>query len=186
MFNLEHTHAVISADDRESVMFKALKRGVALYIVKPVSLNDLKNIWQYAVTCKKGKKPVFFKEITASLDEYHHQDETNYGDQSKSPRLALAHHADDSKSKTNSASSSSSATNSSKRKREEDCNQHHHHQNKNDPAPTTAKKAKVIWTNTLQTRFLEAINFIGLESKNLINLSNCNLYIISSYHILFI
>ncbi|XP_048421839.1 two-component response regulator ARR11-like [Pyrus x bretschneideri] len=49
---------MMSADDNESVILKSLEGGVAYYIVKPVSKDDIKNVWQYAVAAKKGKSVV--------------------------------------------------------------------------------------------------------------------------------
>ncbi|PON50860.1 Octamer-binding transcription factor [Parasponia andersonii] len=48
----------MSADDKESVVLRSLQNGIALFILKPVNPNDLKNLWQYAVKAKKGKSVV--------------------------------------------------------------------------------------------------------------------------------
>lgn len=49
---------VMSADDKESVVLRSLQSGISLFILKPVSPNDLKNVWQYAIKAKKGKSVV--------------------------------------------------------------------------------------------------------------------------------
>ena len=46
---------VMSADDNESSMLRGLKGGAAFYIVKPVSYDDVKDLWQYAVSPRKSK-----------------------------------------------------------------------------------------------------------------------------------
>ncbi|KAF5480350.1 hypothetical protein F2P56_001109 [Juglans regia] len=46
---------MMSADDEESVILKSLENGAAFYMVKPITPNDLKNVWQYAVAGKKGR-----------------------------------------------------------------------------------------------------------------------------------
>ncbi|KAJ8752865.1 hypothetical protein K2173_008600 [Erythroxylum novogranatense] len=45
---------IMSSDDKESVIMESLKSGAAFYMVKPINQNDLKNVWQYAVTSKKN------------------------------------------------------------------------------------------------------------------------------------
>lgn len=177
---------MISADDRESVMLKALERGVALYIVKPVSLNDLKNLWQYVVAAKNANKPAhtISDQSNKSVDES--------SSSSSSPSSSAHDHektvSSDESSTNNKSASISSANNttsthhhhhknsnkdSAKRKRshgKELVKQHVHRDSSSRGRKTTtkngARRAKVIWTNALQTRFLEAINYIGLESKN--------------------
>lgn len=83
----------MSVDSEEVVVSKGMKSGAALFISKPVSPNDLKNLWQFASMRKK--------------------------------------------------------TIEGKRK---------------PAASPSTKKPKVIWTNALHYRFLEAIRSIGLES----------------------
>ncbi|KAE8736455.1 hypothetical protein F3Y22_tig00000002pilonHSYRG00275 [Hibiscus syriacus] len=47
--------AVMSFDDSESVMLESFAEGAVFFIVKPVHLDGLENVWQYAVAAKKGK-----------------------------------------------------------------------------------------------------------------------------------
>lgn len=86
----------MSVDSEEVVVSKGMKSGAALFISKPVSPNDLKNLWQFASMRKKTRKPA----ASPSTKE----------------------------------------------------------------GEVNAKKPKVIWTNALHYRFLEAIRSIGLES----------------------
>ncbi|KAL6129231.1 hypothetical protein ACLB2K_072584 [Fragaria x ananassa] len=55
---------IVSADDREHVILKALKLGAAHYIVKPVCFDDVKNLWQFVVNVDRSpKKHSFVEEI---------------------------------------------------------------------------------------------------------------------------
>uniref|UniRef100_A0A803PJM4 Response regulatory domain-containing protein n=1 Tax=Cannabis sativa TaxID=3483 RepID=A0A803PJM4_CANSA len=52
----------MSADDRETVLLRSAQSGMALFILKPVTPNDLKNLWQYAIKYKKEKSNVNIDE----------------------------------------------------------------------------------------------------------------------------
>ncbi|XP_042056062.1 two-component response regulator ARR10-like [Salvia splendens] len=95
---------LMSVDSKEVVLSKANKSGAALFISKPVSPNDLKDLWQFAAIKKKAN----------------------------------------------------SNENSKRRP---------HNKERFECGDANTKKPKVIWTNALHYRFLEAIRSIGLESK---------------------
>ncbi|KAF3447586.1 hypothetical protein FNV43_RR12773 [Rhamnella rubrinervis] len=179
---------MISADDRESVMLKALERGVALYIVKPVSLNDLKNLWQYVVAAKNTNKPAHTtshqsnKSVSSSSSSSppllqppsSSAEKVISSDESINNKTASISSANNTRSTTHHHHHKYSSKVSAKRKRShgKELLQQQHDVHRDSSArvrktTTTitngARKAKVIWTNALQTRFLEAINYIGLE-----------------------
>ncbi|XP_061999166.1 two-component response regulator ARR2-like [Rosa rugosa] len=118
---------MVSADDREHVILKALKLGAAHYIVKPVCFDDVKNLWKFVVNADRSPKEISFVEEIESGGEQSSEtstsDEDTNGDHEKK--------------------------NSKRRKSTKEGN-----------AP---KKAKLIWTQELQARFLESVHFIGLE-----------------------
>lgn len=58
-------NAVMSADDKESSILRGLEAGAAFYIVKPVNYDDLKDLWQYALSPRKGKS-VVIREIESA------------------------------------------------------------------------------------------------------------------------
>lgn len=47
--------AVMSADKKEGVVSKGLESGAALFIPKPVSPDDLRNLWKFAAMKKKSQ-----------------------------------------------------------------------------------------------------------------------------------
>ncbi|KAF3433033.1 hypothetical protein FNV43_RR24135 [Rhamnella rubrinervis] len=147
---------MMSADDKESVILKSLEGGVAYFMVKPVSPDDLKNVWQYAVAAKKGKS-VIIEEI----ESVHGDDQPSSGD----------HHKTSNTEDKNSTTTTANIEEKVVRGRR-DCKRKASYNNKskdinqegdeelNDDAP---KKAKVVWTNSLHNRFLLAIRHISLE-----------------------
>lgn len=131
----------MSADDKESAILKSIESGAAFYIVKPVNQDDLRNIWQYAMASKKGKEVVVCENA---------QEET-----SSNEKLIVCEEA--------ASSSSANEEGSQKKRRGRKREREEEQQEEDGPAP--AKKAKVVWTNTLHNRFLQAVSHIGLESK---------------------
>lgn len=120
----------MSADEKPSVILKSLEEGVSFYMVKPISLDDVKQVWQYAITPKQTRtiiRPQF------SIDK-----------PSKKEIIKLSK-SERTKNKTKKA--------------------------KETRVPQTSiakRKAKVVWTNSLHNRFLQAIRLIGLDSKSMI------------------
>lgn len=132
----------MSADDKESVILKSLEGGVVYYIVKPVSKDDIKNVWQYAVAAKKGKS-VALEEIESA------------------PREAPGE-VEDGNSQT------SLGTEEEKQEKGTDDQIMKGHkrgrENDNEERMVAPKKTKVVWTNSLHNEFLMAIRNIGLDS----------------------
>lgn len=137
----------MSSDDRESVIMKALASGVAFYILKPLNPDDLKNVWQYAMTYKKAK--------SISIDEIGSFELAGFS----ADKFSL----DDIVSRS-SVNERNKNKKDSKRKASKKGKGKQTQQN-----ATAPKKPKVAWTDSLHNRFLQAIRHIGLESKFLSN-----------------
>lgn len=152
MFNF--LNAVMSADDKESVILKSLEGGVVYYIVKPVSKDDIKNVWQYAVAAKKGKS-VTIEEIESAPGEAPGEVEDGSSETSS-----------DTDEEKQEKKAEAKVKKERKRHREDD----------NEERMVAPKKPKVVWTNSLHNQFLLAIKHIGLDSMRL-----CLLPIISSF-----
>lgn len=129
-------------------MLESLERGAAFYISKPVRPEHLKNIWQYAVAGRKGKSLVIEEEticVPVKPIWGHHKDITPRVNRNSLPSM-------------NKMKGINSNNN-------EDSDAESQEKNENDNQKT--RKPKVVWTTALQNRFLQAINIIGFESKNL-------------------
>ncbi|KDP22327.1 hypothetical protein JCGZ_26158 [Jatropha curcas] len=136
----------MSVDDKGSVISESLESGALLYIVKPVNQGDLKNVIDCAVAAKKGKsiateEMTNFEEGNSSSSN----DEKDYLNGADSSSSAASVNGDNSQEKKN----------GKKREREGP--------DEEEDAAAAPKKAKVVWTNSLHNRFLQAINHIGLE-----------------------
>ncbi|KAK7825565.1 putative two-component response regulator arr21 [Quercus suber] len=131
---------MMSADDEENAMLKSLEGGAAFYMVKPVSPEDLKNLWQYAVAAKRGKS-VVIEEVknTPAKSSVVSCEKKQSAESSVNQEK---HDKKDSKRK------------GAPKKGKEDGNQ---------KSRGARKRPKVIWTTSLHNRFLEAIRHIGLD-----------------------
>ncbi|XP_050387278.1 two-component response regulator ARR10-like [Argentina anserina] len=77
---------IVSADDREHVILKALKLGAAHYIVKPVCLDDVKNLWKFVVDAIRSPREISFVEEIENAGEQSSEgisDEDTYCDHVK-------------------------------------------------------------------------------------------------------
>ncbi|KAF5948954.1 hypothetical protein HYC85_014911 [Camellia sinensis] len=150
----------MSVDDKDGIILKGLQSGGAFFILKPITPDDLKNLWQYTVVKKKGK--AIIEEIGS--DEEMSVQETSQTDKGSNEDVES----------TSSANEYRKSTKESKRKASpKDTNNFDMGENKDDC--TTPKKAKVVWTNALHDQFLDAIRSIGLERavpKKILELMN--------------
>ncbi|KAF4401809.1 hypothetical protein G4B88_013096 [Cannabis sativa] len=210
---------MMSADDRETVLLRSAQSGMALFILKPVTPNDLKNLWQYAIKYKKEKSNVNIDEemdngttidivmnnqgqvVDTMIPVKDSFDATQVLGRGK--EIVLFEPADNNSNNVNvisSAASSTSPTNDDDVAIIETLVQNNH--GKGDSSSTTRssssinvdginntthgsnkssashgygrddnyhdkrkapKKTKVVWTNSLQNRFLLAIKHLTLD-----------------------
>ncbi|KAM1407230.1 hypothetical protein ACFXTH_001820 [Malus domestica] len=132
---------MMSADDNENVILKSLEGGFADYMVKPVSKDDIKNVWQYAEAAKKGKS-VVIEEIEGAPREA--PGEVDNGSNSGMPS--------DTDEEQHEKKAEAKAKKAKKRDRGD-----------NEERMVAPKKPKVVWTNSLHNEFLLAIRQIGLD-----------------------
>lgn len=130
----------MSADEKPSVILKSLEEGVAFYMVKPITLEDVKHVWQYAVTPNNHTRSINIpRELSIE----------------KSSSSSVSVSVSTPCSKYEEIKINSTKWKSKKAK-----------ENKvTKKSFAIRSKAKVIWTNSLHNRFLQAIRLVGLDSK---------------------
>lgn len=116
-------------------MLKSLECGAAFFILKPVKPVDCKNIWQYAVARSNKGKSIMVPKSIGSS--------------------LMAMPVED-PSRVRALVSASRGENGLKTKA---------HSKTKAKGQASMKKPKVAWTNFLHNRFLQAVNFIGIESE---------------------
>ncbi|KAE8665514.1 Detected protein of unknown function [Hibiscus syriacus] len=138
---------IMSSDDSERVMLDSLVGGAVFFIVKPVSPDGLKDVWQYAVVGKKGKSLAIEEIEGDSLS-------------SSVGKLCIGNMRRLSSPVNNERDDGQRGS-----KRKEPGKDKNGKDEDNNPKlkPKKARKAKVVWTNPLHHQFLDALRDLGLE-----------------------
>ncbi|KAM6565869.1 hypothetical protein CsatA_024997 [Cannabis sativa] len=140
---------MMSADDGKDVVMKGVTHGACDYLIKPVRIEALKNIWQHVVRKKKNE---WRGEIEQS------------GSVEEGDRLAKPSEEPDYSSSANEGNWRSSK----KRKDDEEDGD-----DRDDSS--TLKKPRVVWSVELHQQFVGAVNQLGIDKavpKKILELMN--------------
>ncbi|CAF2021143.1 BnaC07g33430D [Brassica napus] len=129
---------MMSADDSKSVVLKGVTHGAVDYLIKPVRIEALKNIWQHVVRKKRN-----VSEHSGSVEE-------TGGDRQQQQR-----DDDDDGGGDNNSSSGNNEGNLRKRKEEE--------QGDDKEDTSSLKKPRVVWSVELHQQFVAAVNHLGVD-----------------------
>ncbi|KAL8486160.1 hypothetical protein ACS0TY_022553 [Phlomoides rotata] len=141
---------MMSADDSKVVVMKGVTHGACDYLIKPVRMEALRNIWQHVVRKKKHEYKDKDFEQSGSVEDVERQ-------QKPSEDFDYSSSANEGNWK-----------NSKKRKDEEDDAEERDDQ-------STMKKARVVWSVDLHQQFVSAVNQLGIEKavpKKILELMN--------------
>lgn len=129
----------MSADDGKQVVMKGVTHGACDYLIKPIRIEALKNIWQHVVRKRKNE----WKELEqcGSVEDgerpQKHLEDVDYS----------------------STANEGSWKSGKKRKEEED-----DIEERDDTS--TLKKPRVVWSVELHQQFVSAVNQLGIDSMN--------------------
>ncbi|KAH9683701.1 Two-component response regulator ARR2 [Citrus sinensis] len=135
---------MMSADDSKQVVMKGVTHGACDYLIKPVRIEALKNIWQHVV--RKRKNEWKDLEQSGSVEE---------GDRQPKPSEEADY----------SSSANEGNWRTSKRRKDEE----EEIEERDDTS--TLKKPRVVWSVELHQQFVSAVNQLGIDSKILWTLS---------------
>lgn len=139
---------MLSANSDPKLVMKGITHGACDYLVKPVRLEELRNIWQHVIR----KKKVDPKSQTKSTS----QDKSNQGSEGgQDPSNA------DQNVKIN-------------RKRKDEEEEGDDNGNESED-PSSQKKPRVVWSIDLHRKFVAAVNQLGIEKavpKRILDLMN--------------
>lgn len=132
---------MLSANSDPKLVMKGVTHGACDYLVKPVRIEELRNIWQHVIRRKKNdskkqSKSSFEGNALQGNGEVCGPLQTGNGDQS---------------GKLN-----------KKRKDEEDEGEENESEHED---PATQKKPRVVWSIELHRKFVAAVNQLGIESE---------------------
>ncbi|KAE8038053.1 hypothetical protein FH972_010599 [Carpinus fangiana] len=136
---------MMSADDGKNVVMKGVTHGACDYLIKPVRIEALRNIWQHVVRKRRNewKKDV---EQSGSVED---------GDRQQKPSEDVHYY-------------SSSASSKKRKDEEEDAEER-------DDTSTLMKPRVVVWSVELHQQFVAAVNQLGLDKavpKKILDLMN--------------
>ncbi|KAI0524801.1 hypothetical protein KFK09_004187 [Dendrobium nobile] len=146
---------MMSADGRTSAVMRGIKHGACDYLIKPVRMEELKNVWQHVVRKKWNESKDV--ENSGSFEDSDHQgrvaDESEYA------------------SSMNEGTDASWKTQKKKRdsKDEEDDIE------LDNEDPSASKKPRVVWSVELHQQFVNAVNQVGIDKavpKRILELMN--------------
>ncbi|KAJ7955178.1 Two-component response regulator [Quillaja saponaria] len=139
---------MMSADDGKSVVMKGVTHGACDYLIKPVRIEALRNIWQHVV--RKRKNEWKDLEQSGSVEE---------GDRHQKP----------SEDADYSSSANEGSWRSSKKRKDEE-----EEADERDDT-STLKKPRVVWSVELHQQFVAAVNQLGIDKavpKKILELMN--------------
>ncbi|KAJ0981255.1 hypothetical protein J5N97_009510 [Dioscorea zingiberensis] len=145
---------MMSADGSTNAVMKGIKHGACDYLIKPVRMEELKNIWQHVVRKKWNENKEL--ENSCSLEDSEQQrrviDEAEYA------------------SSVNDGTDSTWRSQKKKRDAKEDDDGE-----LDSEDPSASKKPRVVWSVELHQQFVNAVNQLGIDKavpKKILELMN--------------
>ncbi|XP_028751518.1 two-component response regulator ARR2-like isoform X2 [Neltuma alba] len=139
---------MMSADDGKDVVMKGVTHGACDYLIKPVRIEALKNIWQHVVRKRKND----WKDLEQSYS---------------------AEEGDRQQKASDEADYSSSANEGNWRNAKKKRDEEEEAEEKDDTS--TLKKPRVVWSVELHQQFVAAVNQLGIDKavpKKILELMN--------------
>lgn len=136
-------YAVMSDDDDENAMLGGLFKGAVFYFVKPLTINSLKNLWQFAIIKNRNHVVIDFTEEESSVYAESQQENTSNEGLERDSFMTRDRWLE--------------------RKNPEGTYKDEERENSDS---TSQKKPKLVWTNELHKRFLLAVRLLGVDSKS--------------------
>lgn len=127
----------MSADDGKNVVMKGVTHGACDYLIKPVRIEALKNIWQHVVRKRKNE----WKDLE-------HSGSMEDGDRQQKPSEDVDY----------SSSANEGNWKGSKKRKDED------EETEERDDSSTLKKPRVVWSVELHQQFVAAVNQLGIDS----------------------
>ncbi|KAF3515233.1 hypothetical protein F2Q69_00003614 [Brassica cretica] len=161
---------MMSADDSKSVVLKGVTHGAVDYLIKPVRMEALKNIWQHVVR----KRRTEWSGVPTHSGSVEETGERRQQQQQREAVSSGEDGADDNNSSSvnegnNNNWRNSSSSSSRKRKEEEGGEE------QGDEDASNLKKPRVVWSVELHQQFVAAVNQLGVEKavpKKILELMN--------------
>lgn len=132
--------AVMSANGETDVVMKGITHGACDYLLKPVRIEELRNIWQHVIRRKRSDLLPKDQEHSGSVDNSKKREEE--ADTSSAPETAH-----------------------NRRKRKEVDSGGGSDRQDDDVDMASLKKQRVVWSVELHQKFVHAVNQLGVDSE---------------------
>lgn len=145
--------AVLSANGETKTVMKGITHGACDYLLKPVRLEELKNIWQHVLRRRFSHRE---RNTNLCADDLESDNLPN-----SNPSHAQGQHGQN-------GSSDNSGRYSKKRKDQNEPEEEDGEDNgldNEEPDPSAQKKPRVVWSVELHRKFVAAVNQLGIDSK---------------------
>ncbi|OIW03096.1 hypothetical protein TanjilG_07248 [Lupinus angustifolius] len=151
---------MLSGNDDPKMVMKGITRGACDYLLKPIRIEELKNIWQHVI--RKKKKKIDSKE----------QNKTNNQD---IPDSGLGNAVES--ATTGDSDQNEKQTRKRKDHDEDEYDDGDEYESNGDDNedPSNEKKARVVWSVELHRKFVSAVNQLGIDKavpKKILDLMN--------------
>nr|XP_010905671.1 two-component response regulator ARR1 [Elaeis guineensis] len=143
---------MMSADDGKDVVMKGVTHGACDYLIKPVRMEALKNIWQHVVRKRRNE-----------LKELEHSGSAEENDRQR----RLLEEGDNASSVNEGSWKNAKRRRGGKEEEEEEVEERED--------PSTLKKPRVVWSVDLHQQFVAAVKQLGIEKavpKKILELMN--------------
>lgn len=137
---------MLSAYGDPKLVMNGITHGACDYLLKPVRMEELKNIWQHVIRRKKS--------TSKNQSQLPNQDKGN-GESGQGAHGAITIANPDGKL---------NKRRKDQNEEEEEEEDGEDNENENDD-PSTQKKPRVVWSVDLHRKFVTAVNQLGLESE---------------------
>ncbi|KAK6783986.1 hypothetical protein RDI58_017440 [Solanum bulbocastanum] len=129
--------AFMSNDEKDTTLMKGLDNGAVFFIVKPISQDNINYLWEYTTSLRKKKHTS--KQVVQEFEE-------NTNEKILNEVIYIE------------SSSSVSERDKSTRKYDEAENE--------DGSSQPSKTSRIVWTDALHNKFLEAIAVLGVKKAH--------------------
>ncbi|TKY74782.1 Two-component response regulator ARR12 [Spatholobus suberectus] len=145
---------MLSANGDTRLVMKGISHGACDYLLKPVRMEELKNIWQHVIRRKKFDSKE--KNKTSNHDKPTSDSGNGLG--------------------SSGAGNSDQNEKLTKKRKDQDEDEDEEQENDNDNEdPSTQKKPRVVWSVELHRKFVAAVNQLGIDKavpKKILDLMN--------------
>ncbi|KAJ3695557.1 hypothetical protein LUZ60_000934 [Juncus effusus] len=145
---------MLSANGDTKTVMKGVTHGACDYLLKPVRLEELQNVWQHVIRRKSKEKPTSTNNNNNSI---------NIDD------------SDGEKEKPQNFQQGQNGNSGKKRKEQNNEGEEEDGEDNEDNDPTAQKKPRVVWSVDLHRKFVAAVHQLGIDKavpKRILELMN--------------